>query len=201
MVSQVEPAIRSTAFSVDKFSSAERQCQAAKATAVQVTATHFHIELREKKSASAFFFLSDVGYRSRSTLDHLQIDHLDSNQSLWEAVQICIVRQVPTQEACCYKYTMQILHGSPTEKREATYSLQITQSDNPSALKNQGREVGTDDLFRRRETFALTTATAPNARHLPLALTLLGPQSRFGDKLLKHLTGLSPKWDCSTKGD
>ena len=31
-------------------------------------------------------------------------------------------------------------------------------------------------------------------------LTLLEPQSRFGDKLLKHLSALSPKRDCGSKG-
>ena len=30
-------------------------------------------------------------------------------------------------------------------------------------------------------------------------LTLLEPQSRFGDKPLKKLIGLSPKWDCGPK--
>ena len=31
-------------------------------------------------------------------------------------------------------------------------------------------------------------------------VTPLEPQSRFGDKLLKNLSGLSPKRDCGSKG-
>ena len=31
-------------------------------------------------------------------------------------------------------------------------------------------------------------------------LTLLGPQSRFGDKLLENLSGLPPKRDCDSTG-
>ena len=38
------------------------------------------------------------------------------------------------------------------------------------------------------------------SRRMTYLLTLLGPQSRFGDKLPRILRGLSPKRDCGPKG-
>ena len=96
--------------------------------------------------------------------------------------------------AFSYYYVSPTLHFFATRAHLCSiYLLLLPATGVPRFLSGKSRSP------RRNRIFTVFAKSIGPCKYVSLPAPLLGPQSRFGGKLLKNLSGLPPERDCSSK--